>query len=157
MQAPTHTSTHTLAQFTTTHNKQGVGSEEDSSLRSGKHGSSIFWGKKCLTVTNERVQSGFLSERKGKVISCREAKGGKCARNQQCKVWYEESEDWEYLKQSGEYRRVCKVEVTEIRQHIYSYWIICGVGSQWIVWSKGVIWPVLCFLRMRLAAQFWIC
>ena len=36
----------------------------------------LFWKKKCLEVRFERVQRGFLSERKGKVIPCRGAEGG---------------------------------------------------------------------------------
>ena len=33
----------------------------------------LFWKKKCLEARFKRVQRGFLSERKGKVIPCRGA------------------------------------------------------------------------------------
>ena len=37
----------------------------------------MSWKKKCFKVGTESVQKGFLLERKGKVISCAEAKDGK--------------------------------------------------------------------------------
>ena len=36
----------------------------------------MFWKKKRSKVGFERVQRGFLSDRKGKVIPCREAEDG---------------------------------------------------------------------------------
>ena len=40
----------------------------------------LFQKKKCFKVGFERVQNGFLSERKGKAISCRRAENGKGTR-----------------------------------------------------------------------------
>ena len=39
--------------------------------RNRKHGGPYFGERKCFDVTLERVQKGFLSERKGKVILCK--------------------------------------------------------------------------------------
>ena len=66
--------------------------------------------KRYFWVILELVQKAFLSQRKGKVISCRWTEDRKRRGNQQWKVWYEESGGWEPQKQSGEYGRVCKVE-----------------------------------------------
>ena len=40
----------------------------------------LFREEKCLEVRPETIQRGFLSERKGKVVPCREAENGKCVR-----------------------------------------------------------------------------
>ena len=53
-----------------------------------------------------------MSERKQKVIPCRWTEN-KRHRNQQWKVWRKKSGGWEFWKQSGEYGRVCKVEVED--------------------------------------------
>ena len=39
--------------------------------RNRKYGGPYFGERKCFNVTLERVQKGFLSERKGKVILCK--------------------------------------------------------------------------------------
>ena len=56
-----------------------------------KCGSLLFRKKKCLEVRCEGVQRGFLSERKWKVIPCREAEDGKGTGTNSGKSWYKES------------------------------------------------------------------
>ena len=88
-----------------------------------------FWEKKCFYITLERVQRGFLSERKGKVMPCRWTKNEKGAGTSSGESGAQNLEAEsirsragstggrvklktiiEIRQQSGEYGRVCKVE-----------------------------------------------
>ena len=69
----------------------------------------FFLGGGCFKVGFERVQRGFLSERKGKVNPCRGAEDGIGTRTNSGKSNTRNLET-EYQRQSGECGRVCKFE-----------------------------------------------
>ena len=70
-QAPVRTCTLYTISNTNSAYKQGLMREGDSSAKGENTAGLLFWKKKCFKIGLERVQRGFLSERKGKVIPCR--------------------------------------------------------------------------------------
>ena len=75
---------------------------------SGKKGQ-VYCFRKSLEVRFEEYQRGCLLERMVKIIPCKGPENGKGA-GTNWNVWYKESGSWEYQKQRGEYKKVCKVD-----------------------------------------------
>ena len=78
--------------------------------QNGKHGKSIVLRKETFLgyVWMSPEMVAFREEGEGHSMY-RDRKQKRC-RNQQLRVWCEESGGWEYQKQSREYGRVCKAE-----------------------------------------------
>ena len=68
-----------------------------------------FWKIKCFRLHLNESRQCFCQRGRGRSFHVDEPKTEK-ARNQQWRVWCEESGGWEYQKKSREYGRVCKVE-----------------------------------------------
>ena len=68
-----------------------------------------FWKIKCFRLHLNESRQCFCQRGRGRSFHVDEPKTEK-ARNQQWRVWCEESGGWEYQKKSREYGRVCKAE-----------------------------------------------
>ena len=100
--------------------------------------------------------------KEGRLFHVRDRKQ-KGLRNQQGKVWYEESGSWEYQKQSGEYGRVCKDihknKMEQCASYIYNRECLSCTGFFFVLGASGAIeteelWGQLNVLfSMRRAAQ----
>ena len=75
---------------------------------SRKHGR-LFWKKKCLEVWFEGIQTDVSVGQDGEGHSIQKGWRRKRCRNQQWRGWYDKAGGWEDKRQSGEYRKVCKV------------------------------------------------
>ena len=69
----------------------------------------LFWKKKCLEVWFEGIQTDVSVGQDGEGHSIQKGWRRKRCRNQQWRGWHDEAGGWEDQRQSGEYRKVCKV------------------------------------------------
>ena len=112
----THTHAHAHIVCTTYRWWTGLVAEENSSVRGRRV---CFWEKN----NNLRLDLKESREEEEGHSTCGEAKDKSC-RNQQWRVWCEESGGWEYPEQSREYVSVCKVEDSHRHKTEQCLWYI---------------------------------